>query len=135
MSYRFIAMPLLAASLLAFSTAPAPEVMHLYLASSSPEADAMVHEISAIQLVFSESPQDNSVSARLLDAAGDLVETPSPESHGEDGVAFAVALTDGLEPGAYTVAWRAMGSDGHVVRGDFGFTFMKHGDVVDVTNK
>jgi methionine-rich copper-binding protein CopC len=33
-----------------------------------------------------------------------------------------VAVTGAMRPGAHTVAWRTMSSDGHVVRGEFRFT-------------
>jgi methionine-rich copper-binding protein CopC len=136
MFLRLVTLPLLVSSL-AFISPAAPDtaVMHLYLKSSAPQADAMVHELDRIELVFSESTQDGSVSARLLDAEGELVETPKAEPHGDEGVAFVVSLMDGIDPGAYTVSWRAMGSDGHVVRGDFGFVFMSNGDGVQATRK
>ena len=35
---------------------------------------------------------------------------------------FALAVEDDLKPGAYTVNWRAVGADTHVVSGDFRFT-------------
>jgi methionine-rich copper-binding protein CopC len=35
---------------------------------------------------------------------------------------FAVAVQEDLGPGAYTVTWRAVGADTHVVSGDFAFT-------------
>lgn len=35
---------------------------------------------------------------------------------------FSIAVQDDLKPGAYTVNWRAVGADTHVVSGDFAFT-------------
>ena len=35
---------------------------------------------------------------------------------------FTLAVEEDLRPGAYTVNWRAVGSDTHVVSGDFRFT-------------
>ena len=35
---------------------------------------------------------------------------------------FTLAVEEDLKPGAYTVNWRAVGGDTHVVSGDFGFT-------------
>jgi len=35
---------------------------------------------------------------------------------------FTLAVEDDLKPGAYTVNWRAVGADTHVVSGDFRFT-------------
>ncbi len=131
MLLRLIAVPLIAGSFsfsFLSSTGAPPEAMHLSLTGSTPEANAMVHEIPAIQLVFSEMPQKGTVGLRILDAQEELVESPKPEPHGDDGTTFEVALADGLEPGTYTVRWRAMGSDSHVVSGDFGFVVMSHSD-------
>jgi methionine-rich copper-binding protein CopC len=35
---------------------------------------------------------------------------------------FALAVEEDLKPGVYTVNWRAVGADTHVVSGDFRFT-------------
>jgi methionine-rich copper-binding protein CopC len=35
---------------------------------------------------------------------------------------FALAIEEDLKAGVYTVHWRAVGADTHVVSGDFGFT-------------
>jgi len=35
---------------------------------------------------------------------------------------FTLAVEEDLKPGAYTVNWRAVGADTHVVSGDFQFT-------------
>ena len=35
---------------------------------------------------------------------------------------FTLAIEEDLRPGAYTVTWRAVGSDTHVASGDFRFT-------------
>ena len=35
---------------------------------------------------------------------------------------FTLAVEEDLKPGAYTVNWRAVGADTHVVSGDFRFT-------------
>lgn len=129
MSLRLAMVPLISMSLLAFSTNGEPAIrMHLHLTSSTPAADAMVHEVKAIELTFSETPQEGSVSMRLVDAAGESVGTPRPEAVGEGGEAFSIVLADPLTAGPYTISWRAMGGDGHVVKGDFAFTLMNHGD-------
>jgi len=123
---KLIAIPVLLGSLTVASPVVAPDPpMHLDLQKSSPEADAMVHELGAIELWFTEEPQENSVSIRLTNSDGDLVET-GEVTHGEEDASFGAVLTDDLTTGTYTVAWRAMGSDGHVVRGDFTFSFMTH---------
>lgn len=99
---------------------------HFGLEKSSPEADAMVHEIETVTLWFTEEPAAESVSVRLIDDSGEPVEGLSASVHEEDATIYLMPTPDGLAPGGYTVSWRGMGSDGHVVRGDFAFTVMQH---------
>ena len=40
----------------------------------------------------------------------------------EDGRVFSVVLHGTLPPATYTVSWRGMSEDGHVVRETFDFT-------------
>ena len=65
--------------------------------------------------------EDGSVTIRLIDAGGDLVQTGDPVRNAEDPKLMEVAVDQMLDEGAYTVAWRGIGDDGHVVRNDFGF--------------
>ncbi|HSM07017.1 MAG TPA: copper resistance CopC family protein [Longimicrobiales bacterium] len=97
------------------------ERLHLQLDRSAPEAEATVPAPSEIRLWFSQEPQAAGTSLRLIrDGApleiGDL--KPDPE----DASVYVVALESPLAAGSYTVAWRAMAADGHVVRGEFPFT-------------
>ncbi len=100
--------------------------LHLALDSSEPAAGAEVHMLHSISLRFTEAPQDNSVSVRLIDSSGQQIETGPVERNADDGAAFSSAVVSHPTPGEYTIAWRAMGSDGHVVRGDFTFSVMAH---------
>lgn len=95
---------------------------HFALERSVPEADASVSSVREIRLWFTQVPQENSASVRLIDAAGEAVETGEVTSDPADGKIVFVALQTPLPPGGYTVAWRGIGDDGHVVRGDFAFT-------------
>jgi methionine-rich copper-binding protein CopC len=99
---------------------------HFDLEKSTPEADATVHEIEAVTLWFTQEPAEGSVSVRLIDASGEPMEGFEAKAHEDDAKVFAVATPDGLAPGKYTVSWRGIGADGHVVRGDFAFTMMAH---------
>ena len=99
-----------------------PGALHFALSKSMPEADASLPSPAEVRLWFTEEPQENSVSIRLVNAAGDVVETGDLTQGEEDARTFAVTIQNRLAPGAYTVAWRGMGDDGHVVRDDFSFT-------------
>ncbi len=75
-----------------------------------------------IRLVFTQVPQESSVAVRLIDPAGDAVQTADPAYDAEDRHVIHVSVEGRLPAGAYTVAWRGIGDDGHVVRGDFAFS-------------
>lgn len=96
--------------------------LHFGLRKSEPLADASVASPSAVHLWFTEVPQENSARARVIDSNRELVPAGDIEQNDEDPTLFSVALEDTLAPGAYTVAWRGIGDDGHVVEGDFAFT-------------
>ncbi len=96
--------------------------LHFALAKSEPEAGASVHEISEVKLWFTEEPEDGTVSIRLLDGDQEAVEAGDVMQDEHDARVFSVALPEGVPMGSYTVAWRGMGADGHVVRESFDFT-------------
>jgi copper transport protein len=104
------------------SLATAASGRHFALVRSSPEADATVASVDEVRLWFSQVPQEGSASVRLIDAAGEAVETGQLTSDPDDGKVVFVTVDADLPDGGYTVAWRGIGDDGHVVRGDFAFT-------------
>ncbi len=108
--------------MVAAGAARTSDLFHFGLAKSMPAADASVASVEAVELWFTQVPQDESVTVRLIDAGGDLVETGGPERDADDGKHITVSVTNALSAGSYTVAWRGIGDDGHVVRNEFGFT-------------
>jgi copper resistance protein C len=96
--------------------------LHFSLSRSVPAAGASVSAPAEVTLWFTEVPQDNSITIRLVDSRGDLVASTDPRQDPEDGRQFTIAPSGTLSSGGYTVAWRGIGQDGHTVRGDFGFT-------------
>lgn len=95
--------------------------LHLQLDRSSPEADATVESPPEIRLWFSQVPQAEATSLRLIQG-NEPLETGALEPDPDDPSVFAASIPEPLSPGSYTVAWRTMAADGHVVRGDFRFT-------------
>ena len=93
------------------------DTIHFGLVKSIPEA---------VQLWFTQIPQDNSVGIRLISPAGDLVETGPIMQDGEDHKSYSVQVKGELGVGAHMVAWRGIGDDGHVVRNEFSFTVAAH---------
>ena len=98
----------------------AADALHLRLERSAPAADSVVSDLLEIRLWFSQSTQEDATSIRLLDAAGEPVPTGETQASDDQTVHHAT-LEEGLEAGRYTVAWRTMAQDGHVIRGDFEF--------------
>ena len=99
---------------------------HFGLAKSMPEADSSEPSPGAIQLWFTQVPQDNSVGIRLINSAGDLLETGPPMQDSGDPKMYSIAVKGELGPGTYTTAWRGIGDDGHVVRSEFSFAVDAH---------
>ena len=91
---------------------------HTPLTASSPEADAAVAAPRALELTFGSDVRLTALS--LADARGgekhlDAVPTAIASK-------FELAIHDALPPGKYTVTWRAVGGDTHIISGEFGFT-------------
>lgn len=114
---------LLMSALLVMMVAATPmSAFHFGLSRSVPAAGAAVESPSSVTLWFTEEPQENSISIRLVDARGDLVGSSDPSQDADDATQFSISPSGTLPAGGYTVAWRGIGQDGHTVRGDFGFT-------------
>lgn len=91
---------------------------HTGLESSSPEDGATITEpLQDIVLTF-ETVIENGSSFTLSSESGDVaVENLAVTDNVLSGTAAAP-----LENGAYTVDWRIIGEDGHLIEGTFGFT-------------
>jgi methionine-rich copper-binding protein CopC len=113
---------ILAAGVFLALGAKAVETLHFALSRSVPAADATVTAPAEVRLWFTEAAKDNSVSIRLVNAGGTALETPAPARDQADAKVYAVALSRPVPAGRYTVAWRGIGDDGHVVQGEFAFT-------------
>lgn len=110
-------------ALLAATAAATPvTVFHFGLSRSVPAAGAAVASPTSVTLWFTEEPQESSISIRLVDARGDLVDSSEARQDADDATQFSISPAGTLAAGGYTVAWRGIGQDGHTVRGDFGFT-------------
>lgn len=108
------------------SVAGAAMPFHFALVKSMPADKATVHHVPEVKLWFTEAPSDNTISIRVLNAEGSEVPAGDLVQDKEDETVFSVPFPEALGAGAYTVSWRGMGDDGHVVRGDFTFTVAGH---------
>ena len=90
---------------------------HLRLLRSSPAADTVLTAAPAdVRLWFSESPELKVTTVRLAGPSG-AVEL-GQLSRGEAADAPIVAPVKGaMASGAYTLTWRTMSDDGHVMNG------------------
>lgn len=111
---------ILAAAMLLIAAAP-HAAMHLKLDRSEPAKDASVAASpAAIQLWYSQEPQVRLTTVKLTGPAGTMDLKPVSVVDG-DGRHLSAPVARPLAAGAYTVAWRTLAKDGHVVSGEFGF--------------
>lgn len=106
-----------------FGVALRPAYAHAELVESSP-VDNAVAAASPRQarLRFNEAVTLTPQSIQLLDPNGDRVRIGVPEHADGKANTAAAALPAGLPKGTYTVAWRVVSADSHVVSGAFRFS-------------
>jgi methionine-rich copper-binding protein CopC len=94
---------------------------HARLVKSIPADDAELSAApGAVVLTFNESPEHSFSSVDLRNPAGEIVTTPAVRE-GETPDSLVMPLPENLPAGAYTVQYRVLSVDGHVVEGRFGF--------------
>jgi len=110
MRYLFVAL------LVAFASVAAA---HTPLTASVPAEKATVP--APVKEVVLEFGGDVRLTAAVLTDAqgGSRKVAPVPAAVARK---FTLAVEEDLKPGVYTVNWRAVGADTHVVSGDFRFT-------------
>jgi methionine-rich copper-binding protein CopC len=119
---KYFALAVLALGLLASAPLYADAVLfHFALSSATPAADATVDEVHAIQLTFTQVPQEEGRLIRVADPQGQQVELGALHMDAEM-VMSAHIEGDHLGNGTYTVNWRGAGDDGHFVTGEYEFT-------------
>lgn len=95
---------------------------HAKLVKSDPPNRATLNVAPKhIQLWFNEEIEGNFASISLLDADGNTVTDASPEAVPDDLKSVILPLSE-IPPGRYTVNFRIMSTDGHVVESDYNFT-------------
>jgi len=93
---------------------------HLKLTRSSPQADAVLESSpAALQLWFSEEPLLLMSAVTLTGPAG-AVKLEAPRAGGDRSLIVSVGAK--LEPGAYRIAWKSAGDDGHTTSGTVDFS-------------
>ena len=108
-----------AAALFAVTAWSAP--FHLHLVKSVPAANATVGAApDSIRLWFSQAPELKLTSVKVTGPRTTAV--PIAPLAARDSALVVAPVKGKMAAGSYTVAWRTMSKDGHVVRGTFAFT-------------
>lgn len=104
--------PLLAAAILL--------PLHLKLTKSSPAAGAELSSApQAVSLWFSQPVELPVTKVTIVNSAKQQIAVKALVS-ADDGAVVA-PISEQLAGGSYTVSWRTMAKDGHVIKGDFTF--------------
>jgi methionine-rich copper-binding protein CopC len=101
------------------------DAFHLRLLRAEPVIDStVVGSPAMIRLWFSEPVRLKATSVKVTDGSGAAVGL-GPLSRDTAATAPVVGkVLKALAPGRYTVAWRTMGRDSHVVKGQYTFTVL-----------
>ena len=108
------------AILLAFAASPASA--HTVVVSSTPQKDSVISSLPAtITITFAEDlvAIGNSNSVSVLDPSGEEV---SVGDISVSGATLSRQVSPSDKTGIFSVAYRAVAADGHVINGDFAFT-------------
>ena len=112
-------------AVLTTGTGVMPATRHNRLVRAEPGVESQVATSpAAIRLWFKEAPEPTVSSIALLRVAGsDSTPVPlAPAKAGREAGSLEAGVTRPLTSGHYAVRWRTAGRDGHVIRGEFGFT-------------
>ncbi|HEY8371094.1 MAG TPA: copper resistance protein CopC [Thermodesulfobacteriota bacterium] len=121
---RARAFALLAVSALAVSAvAPRPAFAHASLLEAKPGRRAVVASVPArVVLVFTDALEEAFSTVSVFSAGGERVDTGDVRVLATDPHELSVGLPPDLPAGAYTVKYRVLSADGHVVEGSYRFT-------------
>jgi len=119
MIHRRVAMAALSVGLL---LVPGPTLAHSLLVRSQPERRATVtRPPEEVRLWFSERIEPAYARVSVWDARGKQVDAGDATVDQADATTLAVR-TPGLRAGRYTVRYRVLSVDGHIVESSFDFT-------------
>jgi hypothetical protein len=121
---RALAVAAATAGIAFLSAAHAP--FHLRLLRSAPEANAAIAAApGSIRLWFSQAPE-LAVTTVKVTGPGGVAVALAPLTRGDSSLVVA-PVKGMMAAGAYSVTWRTMAKDGHVIRGTFDFTIAAAG--------
>ena len=113
---------LVAAGLAALALSPAAALAHAVLVKSVPaQRAALVEAPPRIELWFNERLEPAYSKASVTNEAGEQVDRRDVAVSAEDPRRLSLSLP-ALKPGRYTVSFRVLSVDGHVVESRLSFT-------------
>jgi len=124
MNDRALLRPIVALSVLALAVAtlPVPADSHAVLVRSTPAARAVLsHPPDRVRLWFNERLEPAFSSATVWSESGARMDRQDVRVGPDDPNQLSVTLP-ALDPGTYTVRFRVLSVDGHIVEGSFPFT-------------
>jgi methionine-rich copper-binding protein CopC len=93
--------------------------LHLRLTKSEPAKDSVLTTApSDIKLWYSQKPQLRLSRVTLTGPSGEV----ATGAIVQDSLMLRAPVTGAMPAGAYSVSWLTASSDGHPIRGTFGFT-------------
>jgi copper transport protein len=111
----------------------APASAHAGLVSADPaDGQRLVTAPRAVTLTFSEPVSIDTGYLRVLNAAGQRVDTGTPAHPGGDGAKVEVPLKGGLPDAGYLVSYRVVSADSHPIGGAYSFV-VGDGDPLDAS--
>ena len=97
-------------------------MVHNHLVKSTPSnGELLKASPSEVKLWFNEKPEVPFTSITILTADSTKVVTIKATAT-TDSMAVAIPVSTTLAPGKYLINWRTASTDGHAVRGTFGFS-------------
>jgi len=122
MNGRALLRPIAVLFLLAVATLPVPAHSHAVLVRSTPAARAVLsHPPDRVRLWFNERLEPAFSSATVWSESGARMDRQDVRVGPDDPNQLSVTLP-ALDPGTYTVRFRVLSVDGHIVEGSFPFT-------------
>lgn len=110
------------AVLLAALLSPLPAFAHAILVKSQPGKDETVSPApKQVDLWFNDAVRGEYKAVAVIDSAGKRVDNHDVEQSLTDGSHIYATVAD-LAPGKYTVRYRVVSQDTHIVTGKFEFT-------------
>ena len=107
---------------LALTLPGAPALAHAMLVKAEPPRRAVLTATpTQVRLWFNEAVEKDYASLSLLDAGKTPITEVKPHIAADDPKAIVLPLP-ALEPGKYTVKFRVLSVDGHVVDSSYDFT-------------